>query len=97
MEKNLTEGQRLSTQSLSESKKIIIDSITGQLLENFSQAKLMVGHVLLLKSLISQWIPLSLIGSMEKGLEKLQLTENRFLLSRFNEMIDKEISGLEPP
>ena len=95
--KNLTEGQRLSTKSLPESKKIIIDSITGQLLENFSQAKLMVGHVLLLKSLISQWIPLSLIGSMEKGLEKLQLTENRFLLSRFNEMIDKEISGLETP
>ena len=57
----------------------------------------MVGHVLLLKSLISQWIPLSLIGSMEKGLEKLQLAENRLLLSRFNEMIDKEISGLETP
>ena len=57
----------------------------------------MVGHVLLLKSLISQWIPLSLISSMEKELEKLQLAENRLLLSRFNEMIDKEISGLETP
>ena len=27
----------------------------------------------------------------------MQLAENRLLLSRFNEMIDKEISGLETP
>ena len=40
---------------------------------------------------------MSLIGSMEKGLEELQLAENRLLLSRFNEMIDNEISGLETP
>ena len=57
----------------------------------------MVGHVLLLKSLIIQWTPLSLIGLMEKELGELQLPENRLLLSRFNEMIDKEISGLDTP
>jgi len=97
LEKNLSEGQGLYIQSLSESKKKIIDSITRHLLENFSQAKMMVGHVLLLKSLIIQWTPLSLIGLMEKELGELQLPENRLLLSRFNEMIDKEISGLDTP
>ena len=40
---------------------------------------------------------LSLIGQMEKGLEELQLPENRLLLSRFNEMIDDEISDLDAP
>ena len=34
---------------------------------------------------------------MEKGLEELQLSENRLLLSRFNEMIDDEISDLDAP
>ena len=50
-----------------------------------------------MKSIISQWTPLSLIGQMEKGLEELQLPENRLLLSRFNEMIDDEISDLDAP
>jgi ATP-dependent exoDNAse (exonuclease V) beta subunit len=97
LEKNLNEGQRLYTQSLSESKKNIIDALIPRLLECFIKAKLKVGKLLLLKSIISQWTPLSLIGRMEKGLEDLQLPENRLLLSRFNEMIDNEISGLDAP
>ena len=97
LEKNLAEGQRLYTQSLSETKKTIIDSLIPQLLESFTQAKSKVGRLLLLRSIISQWTPLSLIGRMEKGLEELQLPENRLLLSRFNEMIDDEISGLDAP
>ena len=97
LEKNLNEGQRLYTQSLSESKKNIIDALIPRLLEYFIKAKLKVGKLLLLKSIISQWTPLSLIGRMEKGLEDLQLPENRLLLSRFNEMIDNEISGLDAP
>ena len=97
LEKNLAEGQRLYTQSLSETKKTIIDSLIPQLLESFTQAKFKVGRLLLLRSIISQWTPLSLIGRMEKGLEELQLPENRLLLSRFNEMIDDEISGLDAP
>ena len=40
---------------------------------------------------------LSLIGEMEKGLEALQLPYNRLLLSRFNEIINKEISTLSTP
>ncbi|MDB2520669.1 UvrD-helicase domain-containing protein [Flavobacteriaceae bacterium] len=97
LEQNLTEGQRLYKKSLSESKKNIIDALTPELLDRFTQAKSKVGRLLLLKSIISQWTPLSLIGSMEKGLEDLQLPENRLLLSRFNEMIDNEISGLDAP
>ena len=94
LEKNLAEGQRLFTQSLSEEKKTIIDALIPQLLESFTKAKTKVGRILLLKSIISQWTPLSLIGSMEKGIEEIQLPENRLLLSRFNEMIDNEISVL---
>tara|TARA_B100001250_G_C19816588_1_gene798747 strand:+ start:806 stop:3952 length:3147 start_codon:yes stop_codon:yes gene_type:complete len=97
LEKNLTEGQRLYNQSLSDSKKSIIDSLVPLLLESFTHAKSKVGRLMLLRSIISQWTPLSLIGRMEKGLEELQIPENRLLLSRFNEMIDDEISGLEAP
>jgi len=97
LEKNLAEGQRLYTQSLSETKKNVIDSSIPQLLESFTQAKSKVGRLLILRSIISQWTPLSLIGRMEKGLEELQLPENRLLLSRFNEMINDEISGLDAP
>ena len=97
LEKNLTEGHRLYTQSLSEQKKTIIDALIPQLLNSFSRAKLKVGKLLLLKSIISQWTPLSLIGRMEKGLEELQLPQNRLLLSRFNDMIDNEISDLDAP
>lgn len=97
LEKNLTEGQRIYTQSLPEAKKTIIDALIPQLLNSFTEAKLMVGRLLLLRSIISQWTPLSLIGRMEQGLEALQLPENRLLLSRFNEIIDEEISGLEAP
>ena len=97
LEKNLTEGHRLYTQSLSEVKKTIIDALIPKLLTSFSRAKLKVGKLLLLKSIISQWTPLSLIGRMEKGLEELQLPQNRLLLSRFNDMIDNEISDLDAP
>ena len=97
LEKNLTEGQRLYNQYLDQSKKNIIDSLTPQLLESFTQAKSKVGRLFLLRSIISQWTPLSLIGLMEKGLEELQLPKNRLLLSRFNEMIDDEISDLDAP
>lgn len=97
LEKNLTEQQGLYTQTLTETKKMIIDALIPQLHKSFTQAKLKVGELLLLKSIISQWTPLSLIGFMEQGLEALQLPENRLLLSRFNEMIDQEISCLEAP
>ncbi len=97
LEKNLAEGQRLYNQSLSENKKTTIDALIPQLFESFTQAKSKVGRILLLRSIISQWTPSSLIGRMEKGLEELQLPENRLLLSRFNEMIDDEISGLDAP
>lgn len=97
LEKNLMEGQRLFTQSLSNNKKTIIDALIPRLLKSFTQAKTKVGRILLLKSIISQWTPLSLIGQMEKGLEELQLPKNRLLLSRFNEMIDDEISDLDAP
>ena len=97
LEKNLNEGQSLYKQSLSESKKKNIDALIPQLLEYFTQAKLRIGKLLLLRSIISEWTPLSLIAQMEKGLEDLQLPENRLLLSRFNEMIDNEISGLDAP
>ncbi|MGB2313469.1 MAG: UvrD-helicase domain-containing protein, partial [Flavobacteriaceae bacterium] len=97
LEKNLTEGHCLYTQSLSEVKKTIIDALIPELFTSFSRAKLKVGKLLLLKSIISQWTPLSLIGRMEKGLEELQLTQNRLLLSRFNDMIDNEISDLDAP
>ncbi|MDA9597056.1 UvrD-helicase domain-containing protein [Flavobacteriaceae bacterium] len=97
LEKNLIEQQGLYTKSLPETKKKTIDALIPQLLNSFIQVKLKVGQLLLLKSIISQWTPLSLIGFMEQGLEALQLPQNRLLLSRFNEMIDKEISGLEAP
>jgi ATP-dependent exoDNAse (exonuclease V) beta subunit len=97
LKKNLVDGQGLYNQSLDETKKIIIDSLIPQLFESFIQAKSMVGSLLLLRSIVSQWTPLSLIGWMEKGLEELQLPKNRLLLSRFNEIIDDEISGLEAP
>lgn len=97
LEKNFQEGQRLYNQSLSEAKKTIIDTLIPQLHSSFSKAKIKVGKILLLKSIISQWTPLSLIGRMEKGLEDLQLPQNRLLLSRFNEIIDQEISGLDAP
>ena len=97
LEKNLREGHSLYTQSLSEVKKTIIDALIPELLTSFSRAKFKVGKLLLLKSIISQWTPLSLIGQMEKGLEELQLPQNRLLLSRFNEMIDNEISDLDAP
>lgn len=97
LEKNLSEGHRLYTQSLPEEKKLLIDALTSQLLESFIQARTKAGQLMLLKSLISEWTPLTLIGQMEKGLEALQIPENRLLLSRFNEMIDEEISGLEAP
>ena len=97
LEKNLAEGKHLYKQSLCETKKNIIDSLIPQLLESFTKAKSKIGMFLLLRSVISQWTPLSLIGFMEKGIEELQVPENRLLLSRFNEMIDNEISGLDAP
>ena len=97
LEDNLKVGERIYTQSLDEDKKNKIDGLIPQLLEDFLQIKRKVGRLLLLKSIISQWTPLSLIGRMEEGLSELQLPENRLLLSRFNEMIDKEISGLDAP
>jgi len=97
LEDNLKAGERIYTQSLEDDKKNKIDGLIPQLLEDFLQIKRKVGRLLLLKSIISQWTPLSLIGWMEKGLSELQLPENRLLLSRFNEMIDKEISGLDAP
>lgn len=97
LEKNLTEGEGLYKQSLPPAKKSIIEGLIPQLRIRFNQAQLKVGQILLLKSVISQWTPLSLIGRMEKGLEALQIPENRLLLSRFNEMINDEIAGLDAP
>lgn len=97
LEENLSTGENIYKKSLPDSKKITIDTLIPQLYETFIQAKKKVGRLLLLKSLLTQWTPMMLIGRMEKGLEALQLPENKLLLSRFNEMIDQEISGLEAP
>ena len=53
--------------------------------------------LLLLKNILNQWTPLTLIGEMERGLAALQIPYNRILLSRFNEIIDNEISTLDAP
>ena len=97
LELNLTQGAGLYTKSLLAAKKNSIDLLIPQLFKNYKQAQSTIGRTHLLKNIINQWTPLSLIGKMGEGLEALQIPENRLLISRFNEIIDKEISDLDAP
>ena len=94
---NFEEGKNIYNRSLAEEKKTNIDAIILELYSFYLEAKSKVGKLLLLKNILNQWVPLSLIGEMESGLEALQLPYNRILLSRFNEIIDQEISALDAP
>ena len=97
LEENLTEGKSIYKKNTAEEKKTIIDAIIPELLHLYKSAKSKAGRLFLLKKILNHWVPLSLIGEMERGLESLQLPYNRLLLSRFNEIIDKEISKLDAP
>ena len=94
---NFQHSVNIYNKSLAAEKKIIIDGILPELFDYYKKAKLKVGRLFILKNILNQWTPLSLIGEMERGLEALQLPYNRILLSRFNEIINKEISTLNTP
>ena len=94
---NLEQSVNIYNKLLVSEKKEIIDVILPELLDHYNKAKSKYGRLFVLKNILNQWIPLSLIREMEMGLEALQLPYNRILLSRFNEIIDKEISTLSVP
>ena len=94
---NLEQSVNIYNKLLVSEKKEIIDLILPELLDHYNKAKSKYGRLFVLKNILNQWIPLSLIREMEMGLEALQLPYNRILLSRFNEIIDKEISTLSVP
>ena len=94
---NFEQSLNIYNKSLSTEKKEIIDSILPELFNHFKIAKIKVGMLLILKNILNQWTPLTLIGEMERELDALQIPYNRILLSRFNEIIDNEISTLDAP
>ena len=97
LDQNFQLSENIYNKSLAAEKKIKIDGILPELFDNYKKAKLKVGRLFVLKNILNQWTPLSLISEMERGLEALQLPFNRLLLSRFNEIINKEISTLSTP
>ena len=97
LDQNFQQSANIYNKSLAVEKKIKIDGILPKLFDHYKKAKLKVGRLFVLKNILNQWTPLSLISEMEKGLEALQLPFNRLLLSRFNEIINKEISTLSSP
>ena len=97
LDQNFQQSANIYNKSLAAEKKMKIDEILPELFDHYKKAKLMVGRLFILKNILNQWTPLSLIGEMERGLEALQLPYNRLLLSRFNEIINKEISTLSTP
>jgi ATP-dependent exoDNAse (exonuclease V) beta subunit len=94
---NFEKSINIYNKSLVLEKKEIIDAILPELFDHYNKAKSKFGRLFVLKNILNQWIPMSLIREMERGLEALQLPYNRILLSRFNEIIDKEISTLNAP
>ena len=97
LDQNFQQSENIYNKSLAVEKKIKIDGILPELFDHYKNAKLKAGRLFILKNILNQWTPLSLISEMERGLEALQLPFNRLLLSRFNEIINKEISTLSTP
>ena len=97
LDQNFQQSENIYNKSLAVEKKIKIDGILPELFDHYKKAKLKVGRLFILKNILNQWTPLSLISEMERGLEALQLPFNRLLLSRFNEIINEEISTLSTP
>ena len=97
LDQNFQQSANIYNKSLAAEKKMKIDEILPELFDHYKKAKLKVGRLFVLKNILNQWTPLSLIGEMDRGLEALQLPFNRLLLSRFNEIINKEISTLSSP
>ena len=97
LDQNFQQSTNIYNKSLAVEKKIKIDGILPELFDHYKKAKLKVGRLFVIKNILNQWTPLSLISEMERGLEALQLPFNRLLLSRFNEIINKEISTLSTP
>lgn len=87
LEQQLEAGSGFFKKDIDAQKKALIGEITPELIAAFQSTKNLTYQYLFSRALLTQWVPLSLLGTLERSLQEQQLTQNRMLLGRFNERI----------
>ena len=87
----LQQSKSIYPKSLEAEKKATIEVLLPQFLDCYTQAVNKYYLLMLVDDIRKQWISLSMLTHMAKGLEERQLEQNNILLSSFNERIAKEI------
>ena len=87
LESQLQAGSGFFKKGIPAQQEILLEKMTPQLLSDFQETKNNTFQYLLSRAIINQWVPLSLLGALERELEQQQNIQNRMLLGRFNERI----------
>ena len=83
----LASGTGFYKKNIDLDQKALITTHTLAWYAAFESTKTQTFQHLFCQALLAQWVPLSLLGVLERALHTQQLDENRMLLGRFNERI----------
>ena len=96
IEKNLIEGN-LHVSIASEKDKAGIEKIRGDLLKIYRECKEIIFRKKLLKNILNNISPLSILSEIKKEIEILKDEENFLLISEFNKLVNEEIKNQPAP
>src|SRR5690606_9201115 len=97
LEENIAEGVCLYTSTQTADKKALIDSLLPEISRVYHYIKNKVYHVLFLKNFQNNLVPLSLLNSINRELQKIKEDQNLLLVSEFNNIISETISNQPAP
>src|SRR5690606_9080300 len=97
LEENIAEGVCLYTSTQTADKKALIDSLLPEISRVYHYIKNKVYHVLFLKNFQNNLVPLSLLNSINRELQKIKEDQNLLLVSEFNNIISETVSNQPAP
>ena len=97
LESSLLGSGQLYSKNNKELVKERIDSIRPNLHDFYSEIKPKVELIFLIKSLLNNWVPLSLSSIMGKRLEEMQIDQKKVLIDQFNLKISSIVNDQPVP
>ncbi|WP_299883383.1 exodeoxyribonuclease V subunit beta [uncultured Lacinutrix sp.] len=97
LENNISERIKVYNKTLDETKASIIESILPQIEKAYHNTKRAVFNYKFLNAFYKNLTPLSVLNVINKELNILKEEQNKMLISEFNNIISKEISGQPTP
>jgi len=97
LDQNLEDSKPRYSEKVPQEQKDLIDEIALDLLKKYKKINQKIGELLFCEALLKNITPISVLNNINKEFIKIQQDQNLLSISKFNEIIDKEIKDQPAP